>query len=478
MNRGIATFLCAFLACAVSSNARADTDSFSQLTATLTGKMGSPVNGGNGKVYVADSSNSRLAVITVANDAVSFVALPGQPMVDGGALSVSKDKTRMAIPLNSGKISVLNLANDTLIATYDTAGNLPDSTAFGSTNNIIFFSTTDSFDDIYVLDTAQAAIVNQFGLTSGLDSTGSDIQLDTNAAGTVLYALERFGSPGGLNKINVANPLAPAFVAEDDHGDLGSNCRGLAVIPGGVAPPSQGHEAYIACGFPYYVQGISQSGSKMLPGTHFETEPYPTAVDTLSNGDVVAMRDSGGQGYGAFVFTSGGTFKKGWAFNPGIDFITSDGLAAVLLNDQPKLYVTTCGISYTEANNCVVHTAGAPANENNDGNDGESDDDISVEVNKSSFPNKGGTLTVTATVDGTTISNVTAKLKKGARVVKTSKLTSTGEDGEYRGNLTVPKNTTAKVVTYVLSVSATASGETVTADDTPITVAKAKKKKK
>ena len=81
------------------------------------------------------------------------------------------------------------------------------------------------------------------------------------------------------------------------------------MIPAGAPAPSQGHEAYLACGAPYYVQAISQSGTLLFPGTQFQTAEYPIGVDTFSNGDVAGLKDAGA-GDKAFVFDSGGTKKS------------------------------------------------------------------------------------------------------------------------------------------------------------------------
>lgn len=433
------------------------------------GALGSPLAGPDGKVFVADSSNSRLAVVTAATNAATFVALPGQPETMGGALSLSKDQTLLAVPLKSGSIAVLNTSTLQVAGNYSTGAKVPMSTAFAASNTLIFFSTTENFDDVYLLDTAQGQVVTQFPIGPSFNDQGTDLQLATNDAGTALYVLERFGSPGGLSKIDVSDPLNPVFVARDDHGDLGSNCRGLALIPGGIAPPVQGHEAYIACGYPYYVQAISRSGARLFPTTQFTTAHYPIGVDTLPNGDVIGVRDTN-DGLGAFHFDSGGTFKAGWGVARGVyDSITSDGVAGILVDGAAKVYITVCGISPTTPTNCFLQSMGGPI-----GGDGDDDDDAdpsaAVSLNKAKFPSGGGKLQIAGTVTGgEAISNVRGLIRSGAKLLTVSLQRDPGS-GKYYGSKTLPKNKSKKNVIWSVTVEAIVDGGTVTSPAKAVTV--------
>ena len=98
------------------------------ISAAMSGDLGSPINGENGKIYIADLTNSRLFAISISTDAVATISLPGQPQTLGRSLSISKDKTLMAVPLTSGNIAIVNLSTDQVVATYSLGGKIPQST--------------------------------------------------------------------------------------------------------------------------------------------------------------------------------------------------------------------------------------------------------------------------------------------------------------------------------------------------------------
>jgi len=119
--------------------------------------------------------------------------------------------------------------------------------------------------------------MNQFGVASDLSSKVYKGLMRTDNTGTMLYVGERGLSPLSITKIDVSTPT-PVFVAEDNHGELGSNLKDIVISP-------RYDEIYVASGAPYGIQVVDSNTISFI--ALLDTGAYPGGVDINVPGDAI-----------------------------------------------------------------------------------------------------------------------------------------------------------------------------------------------
>jgi DNA-binding beta-propeller fold protein YncE len=237
-------------------------------------------------IFATDAGHQRLMIIDAIGETVSYLSLPGVP----GELAISVDHHTLAVSLGTQGIALISLDSMTVTDTLS-PGHEVVSVAFDQQQNI-FYSTTDYWGKIHHLDTQTGVEINEFGLGSTLAySVYKGALLRTDSGGNTLYVAERGLSPASLTKIDVQ--FEPVFVAEDHHGDMGSNLRDVSVSPDGT-------RIYVAAGAPYSIQVID--AETLLPVGSLSTGAYPAAVDVSETGAFILGSPSSPYNSDVYVF--------------------------------------------------------------------------------------------------------------------------------------------------------------------------------
>jgi len=198
----------------------------------------------------------------------------------------------------------------------------------------LYATTSDSWGKIHKIDAATGSVLLSFGAGATLsNSIYQSAIVKTDTTGTYLYAGERGLSPASLYKFDIRG-TAPLFLAEDQHGAIGSNLQDLAIHKGGAY-------VYLACGAPYEIQEINSE--TITKANSLSTGPYPNAV-TLDPTGLFAYASANSQNV---LFKFDLTTKA---------LLSSEILLSTQANDGPQ----TMGLAVDRTGNKVFIIHGYP----------------------------------------------------------------------------------------------------------------------
>jgi DNA-binding beta-propeller fold protein YncE len=229
------------------------------------------------RVYYGDGETNQLVVLDSGTETVvTKVQLSGKPVM----MDISKDGKKLAVAC--GGMAIIDL--DTYQVTQ-----LPMSLAIASVAfdyaGQLYVTTSDSWGKIHKIDSATGSDLLSFGAGASLANLiYQSAIVKSDSTGTYLYVGERGLSPASLYKFDIRGS-APIFLAEDQHGAIGSNLQDLAVHKGGAY-------VYLACGAPYEIQGIDSTTITKVAS--LTTGPYPNAV-TIDPTGLIAYASANSQ---------------------------------------------------------------------------------------------------------------------------------------------------------------------------------------
>jgi DNA-binding beta-propeller fold protein YncE len=236
------------------------------------------------RIYYGDGDTNEIVIIDSYTEAVTgSIQVTGMPLM----MDISKDGTKMAVAHNG--LSIIDL--DNLNVTPLPVGLQVVDAAFDHSGQL-YVTTSESWAYIHKVDSETGDILDTFGVGPLLQThLYQNAILETDATGNFLYVGERGLSPVSLNKIDISAGTPPFFVAEDDHGALGSNLKEFIIHPDGSL-------VYMACGSPYYIQEIDAGTINVL--NPLNTGAYPNSVVLNSSGTVAYAGTS--STYNAYLF--------------------------------------------------------------------------------------------------------------------------------------------------------------------------------
>jgi DNA-binding beta-propeller fold protein YncE len=213
------------------------------------------------RIYYGDGDTNQIVVLDSEGESViTKIQVAGKPLM----MDISKDGKKLAvacsglaiIDLETYQVTQLPVSMIIASAAFDFAGQL-------------YVTTTDSWGKIHKIDSTTGSDLLSFGTGAALtNSIYQSAMVKTDNTGTYLYAGERGLSPASLYKFDIRGP-APIFLAEDQHGAIGSNLQDLAIHNAGTY-------VYLACGAPYEIQEIYSATITKV--NSLTTGPYPNAV--------------------------------------------------------------------------------------------------------------------------------------------------------------------------------------------------------
>jgi len=278
------------------------------------------------RVYYGDAETNQIVVIDSEGESViTKIQLAGKPLM----MDISKDGQKLAvacsglalIDLETYQVTQLPVSMVIASVTFDFAGQL-------------YATTSDSWGKIHKIDAATGSVLLSFGAGATLsNSIYQSAIVKTDTTGTYLYAGERGLSPASLYKFDIRG-TAPLFLAEDQHGAIGSNLQDLAIHKGGAY-------VYLACGAPYEIQEINSE--TITKANSLSTGPYPNAV-TLDPTGLFAYASANSQNV---LFKFDLTTKA---------LLSSEILLSTQANDGPQ----TMGLAVDRTGNKVFIIHGYP----------------------------------------------------------------------------------------------------------------------
>jgi len=266
-----AVTIASYLLCFVSQDAFAgnrwvDGTQSSKLNTVVRNKKGT-------KIFLLDSGNNNLLVInTKTEKVVRKLPLSGVP----ADIALSKNDKFLAISTGRSitRINLKNFKAKDFVIPESVEGEIV-SLAFGSKKNIFCGSSVDrQWGKLYLLD-KKGMVINEFGVGPDLNQMVYCPLIKTDAKGRSLYIGYRGVSPTSIYKLDVTKNDKPVFIAEDEHGELGSNLRDFAISP-------TRNEIYVASGYPYGIQVVNSDNLRLISVLH--TDAYPGSVDVSSDG--------------------------------------------------------------------------------------------------------------------------------------------------------------------------------------------------
>jgi hypothetical protein len=213
------------------------------------------------RVYYGDADTNQIVVLDSEGESViSKIQLTGKPLM----MDISKDGKKLAVACTG--LAIIDLE------TYQVT-QLPVSVAIASVAfdfaGQLYVTTTDSWGKIHKIDSTTGGDLLSFGPGTALtNSIYQSAIVKTDNTGTFLYVGERGLSPASLYKFDIRG-TAPIFLAEDQHGAIGSNLQDLVIHKNGAS-------VYLACGAPYEIQEINSETITRV--NSLSTGPYPNAV--------------------------------------------------------------------------------------------------------------------------------------------------------------------------------------------------------
>lgn len=278
------------------------------------------------RVYYGDAETNQIVVLDSEGESViTKIQLAGKPLM----MDISKDGQKLAvacgglslIDLESFQVTQLPVSKFIASVAFDFAGQL-------------YVTTSDSWGKIHKIDAATGGTLLSFGTGAALSNLiYQSAIVKTDTTGTYLFAGERGLSPASLYKFDIRG-TAPIFLAEDQHGAIGSNLQDLAIHKGGA-------HLYLACGSPYEIQEINSDTITKV--NSLSTGPYPNAV-TLDPTGLIAYASANSQNV---LFKFDLTTKA---------LLSSENLLAKQANDGPQ----AMGLAVDRSGNKVFIIHGYP----------------------------------------------------------------------------------------------------------------------
>lgn len=278
------------------------------------------------RVYYGDAETNQIVVLDSEGESViTKIQLAGKPLM----MDISKDGQKLAVACSG--LALIDL--ETFQVTQLPVGKVIASVAFDYAGQL-YVTTSDSWGKIHKLDAATGGILLSFGTGAALaNSIYQSAIVKTDTTGTYLYVGERGLSPVSLYKFDIRG-TTPVFLAEDQHGTIGSNLQDLAIHKGGA-------NVYLACGSPYEIQEISSETIAKV--NSLSTGPFPNAV-TLDPTGLFAYASANSQNV---LFKFDLTTKT---------LLSSETLLAKQANDGPQ----AMGLAVDRAGNKVFIVHGNP----------------------------------------------------------------------------------------------------------------------
>jgi YVTN family beta-propeller protein len=221
------------------------------------------------RIYYGNGDTNQVVIIdTNTETLIGSIQVAGKPLM----LDISKDGKKMAVAHRV--LSIIDL--DTLQVTQLSVGKEIVDVAFDHSGQL-YATTSDSRGQIHMIDSATGNILLSFGTDPDLQNPiYSRAMVETDKTGEFLYLGERGLSPISLYRFDIRGST-PIYLAEDDHGALGSNLKQIAIHP-------SGEMLYLACGAPYEIQEIDAATLDRINA--LPTGAYPTAVALNPSGTV------------------------------------------------------------------------------------------------------------------------------------------------------------------------------------------------
>jgi DNA-binding beta-propeller fold protein YncE len=278
------------------------------------------------RVYYGDAETNQIVVLDSEGESViTKIQLAGKPLM----MDISKDGQKLAVACSG--LALIDL--ETYQVTQLPVSIVIASVAFDFSGQL-YVTSSDSWGKIHKIDAATGGILLSFGSGATLSNLiYQSAIVKTDTTGTYLYVGERGISPASLYKFDIRG-AAPIFLAEDQHGAIGSNLQDLAIHKGGAY-------VYLACGSPYEIQEINSETITKV--NSLSTGPYPNAV-TLDPTGLFAYASASSQNV---------LFKFDLATKA---LLSSESLLAKQANDGPQ----TMGLAVERAGNKVFIIHGYP----------------------------------------------------------------------------------------------------------------------
>src|SRR6266540_3519850 len=196
------------------------------------------------RIYYGDGVKNQVVVIDSNTETIiKTIQLSGKPVM----MDISKDGKKLAVAHNM--LSIIDL--DTYSVTPFSPGKVITDVAFDNAGNL-YVTSSEYWGKVDKIDSATGNTLLSFGMGPSLTNLlYQSAMLNTDSTGKYLYVGERGLSPASLYKYDISG-ASPVFLAEDDHGAIGSNLQDFAVH-------KNGQTVYLACGAPYEIQEVSAS---------------------------------------------------------------------------------------------------------------------------------------------------------------------------------------------------------------------------
>jgi DNA-binding beta-propeller fold protein YncE len=258
------------------------------------------------RIYYGDGEKNQIVVIDSETEVViTRVQLAGKPLM----MDISKDGKKLAVACSG--LSIIDL--ETYNVTQLPVGIAIASVAFDYSGQL-YVTTSEGWGKIHKIDATTGSDLLSFGTGPSLsNSIYQSALVKTDSTGTYLYVGERGLSPASLHKFDIRG-ASPVFMAEDQHGAIGSNLQDMAVH-------KDGKNVYLACGSPYEIQEIDSS--TIIKLNALPTGPYPNAV-TIDPAGLVAYASANTQNF---------LFKFDLATKA---LMSKEPLLAAVANDGPQ----------------------------------------------------------------------------------------------------------------------------------------------
>lgn len=278
------------------------------------------------RVYYCDAETNQIVVLDSEGESIiTKIQLAGQPLM----MDLSKDGQKLAVACSG--LALIDL--ETFQVTQLPVSMVIASVAFDFAGQL-YVTTSDSWGKNHKIDAATGSVLLSFGTGTTLSNAiYQSAIVKTDITGTYLYAGERGLSPASLYKFDIRG-TAPIFLAEDQHGSIGSNLQDLAIHKSGAY-------VYLACGSPYEIQEINSETITRV--NSLSTGPYPNAV-TLDPKGLFAYASANSQNV---LFKFDLTTKA---------LLSSENLLAKQANDGPQ----TMGLAVDRTGSKIFIIHGSP----------------------------------------------------------------------------------------------------------------------
>lgn len=216
------------------------------------------------RIYYGDGAKNQVIVIdSITETVVKTLQVSGKPVM----MDISKDGKKLAVA--HSMLSIIDL--DSYSITQFSPGKVITDVAFDYAGNL-YVTTSEYWGKVHLIDSLTGNILLSFGMGPFLSNfLYQSAMLNTDSTGKFLYVGERGLSPASLYKYDISG-TTPVFLAEDDHGAIGSNLQDFAVH-------KNGQVVYLACGAPYEIQEVSASTIDKINSLPIGAYPNAVAID-------------------------------------------------------------------------------------------------------------------------------------------------------------------------------------------------------